>query len=142
MLRRMRGQPRRIRVYIVEDSPLFIGAMADLLNEIGSVEIVGSAGEAALAAEEIARLNPDVVTLDIQLTAGTGLDVLKRVKANRENSTVAIIFSNLVENGVHRLCSELGADFIFDKSYDFGMLEEVLRSMQYVGGTETCRAAG
>ncbi len=121
--------PGKIRVFIVEDSTIFVQAIMNLIGEIEGIEVVGSAGDAGQAKEGILRLNPDVVILDIQIAGGSGLDVLKDIKSRSCNAAIAIVYSSEAEPGYRRACVKLGADFVFDKSQDYEALFEVLRSM-------------
>jgi DNA-binding NarL/FixJ family response regulator len=118
-----------LRVYIVEDSPIFLKAIETLLAENERIAIVGCAGEASLAMREIPRLAPEVVILDFQLTSGSGIDVLKSIKAQKESSPIAIMFSSTAEPAFRRLSLKLGADFVFEKSRDFDRLAQLLQSM-------------
>ena len=119
----------RMRVFIVEDSPDFVRAIAELVGEIEWIDVVGSAADAELANDEIRRLNPDIVILDIRINGGTGLDVLKSVRERSRKSPVAIMLSGNSEPGYRRACLKLGADFVFDKAQDYDKLVEVLRAM-------------
>jgi two-component system nitrate/nitrite response regulator NarL len=118
-----------LRVYIVEDSPLFLKAIETLLNENERIAIVGCAAEASIAIGEIPRLAPDVVILDFQLASGSGIDVLKSIKAQKGASPIAIMFSSTLEPAFRRVSLKLGADFVFEKSRDFDRLAQLLRSM-------------
>lgn len=118
-----------LSVYIVEDSPIFLKAIETLLAENKRIAIVGCAGEAGLAMREIPHLAPEVVILDFQLARGNGIDVLKSIKAQKEASPIAIMFSGTVEPAFRRVSLELGADFVFEKSRDFDRLAQLLRSL-------------
>jgi DNA-binding response OmpR family regulator len=118
-----------LRVYIVEDSPIFLKAIETLLAENERIAIVGYAGEASIAMREIPRLAPEVVILDFQLASGSGIDVLKSIKAQKESSPLTIMFSSTVEPVFRRVSLKLGADFVFEKSRDFDRLAQLLRSM-------------
>jgi len=138
-----------LRVYIVEDSPIFLKAIENLLAENECIAIVGCASEAAVAMREIPRLAPEVVILDFHLIGGSGIDVLKSIKAQRikaqhinaqhinaqhinaqrQASPIAIMFSSHAEPAFRRVSMKLGADFFFEKSREFDLLAQLLRSM-------------
>ena len=148
-----------MRVYIVEDSPIFLKAIENLLAENECIAIVGCASEAAVAMREIPRLAPEVVILDFHLIGGSGIDVLKSIKAQRikaqhikaqhinaqqinaqhinaqhinaqrQASPIAIMFSSHAEPAFRRVSMKLGADFFFEKSREFDLLAQLLRSM-------------
>jgi two-component system, LytTR family, response regulator len=64
-----------IRALLVDDEEPARGRLRRLLAEAPDVEIVGEAGDGEQAMEEIARLTPDVVFLDIQMPGCTGMEV-------------------------------------------------------------------
>lgn len=65
-----------LRVLVVDDARLARRELRTLLAELPDVECVGEADDVPSAREAIARLQPDVVLLDIQLPSGSGFDVL------------------------------------------------------------------
>ena len=64
-----------MRALLVDDEEPARGRLRRLLAEAPDVEIVGEAGDGEHAMEEIARLTPDVVFLDIQMPGCTGMEV-------------------------------------------------------------------
>ena len=64
-----------IRALLVDDEEPARDRLRRLLAEVPDVEIVGEAGDGERAMEEIARLTPDVVFLDIQMPGCTGTEV-------------------------------------------------------------------
>lgn len=62
-----------LRVLIVDDEQLAIDRLADFLSDIEGVEVVGTARSSRAAHEEIARLQPDLVLLDIQMPGRSGM---------------------------------------------------------------------
>lgn len=67
-----------MRVLIVDDEPAARTRLARLLDDL-EVEVVGAAGDGLEALEQLARLRPDVVLLDIDMPEVTGLDVARRL---------------------------------------------------------------
>lgn len=91
--------------------------------------MTGSAADAAVAVQEIARLSPDVIILDLQLKSGTGIDVLRAVRRDGAAAPVSIVFSSCLDNACRKFCRRRGADFIVDKSENYSQLAEVIRSI-------------
>jgi DNA-binding NarL/FixJ family response regulator len=120
---------KETRVFTVEDSPVFVSAIEELLSGIPGVSMTGSAAEAALAVQEIRRLAPDVIILDLHLKSGTGIDVLRAVRRGAVISPVSIVFSSCLDESCRRVCRRHGADFIVDKSENYSQLAEVIRSI-------------
>lgn len=80
----------RLRVLIVEDEPLGVARLTDLLEEDGTTELVGVAEDVAGAIEAIRSLRPDLVFLDIQMPGGTGSDVVRAIGAEAMPTTVFV----------------------------------------------------
>ena len=80
----------RLRVLVVDDEPLGVRRLLNLLRNEPEIEVVGTAedGEAAIAA--IAELTPDLVFLDIQMPRKTGLDVVQEVGPERMPVTIFV----------------------------------------------------
>ncbi|HVW07808.1 MAG TPA: response regulator transcription factor [Bryobacteraceae bacterium] len=117
------------RVFAVEDSPVILSAIHEMLAGIPGVSIAGSAAEARVAIREIQRLLPDVIILDLHLKSGTGVDVLRAVKRHQGAAPVSIIFSSSLDRFCRQFCRRQGADFFVDKSGDYSRLTEVIRSI-------------
>ena len=75
----MTAPAQAIRVLLVDDEPLAIQRIEDLLRGEQGVEIVGVATSGAAAVEAIRRLHPDLVFLDVQMPGKTGLDVVREI---------------------------------------------------------------
>jgi two-component system LytT family response regulator len=66
-------------VFIAEDEPLARDVLRDAIYAHERLRLVGEAADGASALEQIERIRPDVVFLDIQMPEMTGLDVLRRL---------------------------------------------------------------
>jgi two-component system LytT family response regulator len=71
-------------VYIAEDEPLARDVLRDAIYADARLRLVGEAGDGATALEQIDRLRPDVVFMDIQMPELTGLEVLRRLSCMPE----------------------------------------------------------
>ncbi len=102
-----------IRVLIVDDSPLMRQLLTSLLAEESDIEVVGSAADPFIARDKIKQLQPDVLTLDIEMPRMTGLQFLKNLMRLRPMPVVMV--SSLTEQGAPETLDalELGAvDYI------------------------------
>jgi two-component system LytT family response regulator len=68
-----------MRALIVDDEPLARKRLRELLAHVDNVECIGEAVDGASAITAIDTLKPDLVFLDVEMPAGTGLDVLDRI---------------------------------------------------------------
>lgn len=104
---------KKIRVVVVDDSALVRGLLAEIINRESDMECVGAANDPLIAREMIRDLNPDVITLDIEMPKMDGIDFLARLMRLRPMPVVMI--STLTERGaeVTMRALELGAvDFV------------------------------
>ena len=101
-----------------------------MLADLENIEVIGQAQDALEAIESIPKLNPQVVILDIRMPRGSGLDVLKAVKKNKDSPKI-IIFTNYPYPQYRKKCLEAGADYFFDKHTEFEKLFEVLKQLAH-----------
>jgi two-component system chemotaxis response regulator CheB len=88
---------RRIRVLIVDDSALVRSLLTDILSADAGIEVVGVAGDAHVAREKIKQLNPDVLTLDVEMPKMDGITFLRNLMRLRPMPVVMV--SSLTERG-------------------------------------------
>lgn len=69
----------KIKVLIVDDSAIVRDVLSEKLSEQPNIEVVGTAPDAFIARDKIIRLNPDVVTLDIEMPRMDGLTFLEKL---------------------------------------------------------------
>ena len=104
---------KKIRVVVVDDSALVRSLLAEIINRQQDMECVGTANDPLIAREMIRELNPDVITLDIEMPKMDGIEFLGRLMRLRPMPVVMI--STLTERGaeVTMRALELGAvDFV------------------------------
>jgi two-component system response regulator LytT len=68
-----------LRAVLVDDEPLARDELGYLLGQVGGVEVIGQAGHGVEALATIARLEPDLVFLDVQMPGLTGFEVARRM---------------------------------------------------------------
>jgi len=89
---------RKIRVLIVDDSVVVRRLVTDVLATEPSIEVVGTASTGQIALAKIPQLNPDVVTLDVEMPVMDGLTTLREIRKTHPRLPV-IMFSTLTERG-------------------------------------------
>ncbi|MGV8951713.1 MAG: protein-glutamate methylesterase/protein-glutamine glutaminase [Cypionkella sp.] len=108
-----------IKVLVVDDSALIREVLTRMLTREGDIVVVGTAVDPIDAREKIKMLNPDVVTLDIEMPNMNGLQFLEKLM--RLRPTPVIMVSTLTKKGASEtlLALELGAvDFVAKPSAD------------------------
>ena len=108
-----------IKVLIVDDSALIRSVLTEIINKQPDMEVIGTAPDPLVAREKIKALNPDVLTLDVEMPKMDGLVFLERLMRLRPMPVVMV--SSLTEKNssitLHAL--ELGAfDFITKPKLD------------------------
>jgi two-component system chemotaxis response regulator CheB len=143
---------RRVRVLIVDDSALVRGLLTDILKSDPGIEVVGVAGDAHVAREKIKLLNPDVLTLDVEMPKMDGITFLKNLMRLRPMPVVMV--SSLTERGADVTLDALaiGAiDYLSKpkidlaatlKDYGDELIEKIrIASKASVRALDPCRAA-
>lgn len=118
----------RIRVFIVEDQPKILKNQLKLLEASHELEIVGTAlsGEAAL--DEVIRLKPQVLLLDLGLPRMSGIDVTRAVKAATPEVEI-LIFTIFDEEDKVLEAVQAGASGYLLKGTPAGKMIEAIREV-------------
>src|SRR5690606_2471520 len=87
----------KIRVLIVDDSALVRQVLTELLSADPGIEVVGTAADPLIAREKIKQLEPDVLTLDVEMPRMDGLTFLQNLMRLRPMPVVMV--SSLTEAG-------------------------------------------
>ena len=105
----------RVRVLVVDDSALVRKLMAAMLASDPEIEVVGTAADPLIAREKIKQLNPDVLTLDVEMPRMDGLTFLENLM--RLHPMPVVMVSSLTVQGaeVTLRALELGAVDYFAK---------------------------
>jgi len=108
----------KTRVMIVDDSATMRGLLSAILSRDPQIEVVGAAPDAAAARQLMRQLNPDVVTLDVEMPNMNGLEFLERIMRLRPIPVVMV--STLTQKGAEVTLSalEIGAVDYFAKPTD------------------------
>src|SRR5512140_1417691 len=107
------SQPKPIRVMVVDDSAFTRFAIMQKLNEDPALQVVGTASDGNEALRLIPQLQPDVVTLDVEMPHLDGLSTLREIMKNFPRPV--IMFSSLTKEGAAETIQALmlgAVDFI------------------------------
>ena len=119
---------RPLRVLLVEDSPLLIQRISELIGDLSNVELVGTATSEPDALARLEAGDVDAVILDLQLNTGSGFGVLRALK-HRAGGPTVIVFTNFAIGAYRETALALGARHFLDKSRDYARLPAVLQEL-------------
>jgi two-component system chemotaxis response regulator CheB len=132
-----------IELLIVDDSKLIRRALCKIFDSNDDVKVIGEAGNGLEALEVLPRLNPDVVTMDINMPAMDGLTALKHIMIKHPKPTVML--STLTQEGAAVTFDALkygAVDFIPkpSKIHELDMKvqhQNIIRKIVLAAGVET-----
>lgn len=116
---------KRTRVVIVDDSPTIRGVITSVLSQDAEIEVVGTAGDPLEARAAIKELNPDVITLDVEMPKMSGIEFLEKIMRLRPMPVIMV--STLTQAGaaISLEALEIGAvDCVGKPDFD-GLAEKV-----------------
>ncbi|MGN6605566.1 MAG: chemotaxis-specific protein-glutamate methyltransferase CheB [Jatrophihabitans sp.] len=87
-----------VRALVVDDSVVVRRTVATVLDAAGDIEVVGTASDGRIGLRRIAELEPDVVTLDVEMPGLTGIETLAEIRKSWPSLPV-IMYSTLTERG-------------------------------------------
>jgi two-component system chemotaxis response regulator CheB len=108
-----------VRVLIVDDSAVVRQILTEILSRDTGIEVVGSATDPYIAREKIKRLNPDVLTLDVEMPRMDGLAFLENLM--RLHPLPVVMISSLTERGADTTLQALAlgaVDFVSKPKLD------------------------
>ncbi len=118
-------------VFIVEDSPIIVNRVDDLLAETEGVRFLGNADTMTAALDILACEKPDAMILDINLGCSypvNGIQFLSLVRKLYPELKI-IMLTNHSDLRYRKLCMDGGADYFFDKSNDYDKIPEILQTI-------------
>jgi two-component system chemotaxis response regulator CheB len=102
-----------IRIIVVDDSPLYRQLVGNVLRDVPGVNVVGMAGSGQDALDQVERLAPDLLTLDVNMPGIDGIEVLRSL-GRRRSGTKAIMLSGLTAEG-----AAVTTDALLEGAFDF-----------------------
>lgn len=88
----------KIRALVVDDAVVMRRMITQALGNAPDIEVAGAAANGVIALQKLEQVNPDVVTLDVEMPEMDGLETLKEIRKTHPSLPV-IMFSTLTERG-------------------------------------------
>jgi DNA-binding NarL/FixJ family response regulator len=124
----LEGKEVAVNVLVVDNSAVLCAGIIGLLSSLRGITLISEAHDAQEAWRAIEELQPDVVTLDIQLSGGCGIKLLKRIK-QQQRAPVVIVLSHSSSLQYRNRSKEAGADFFLDKATEWTQLKILVQNL-------------
>lgn len=116
---------------MVDDSRQFVERMSCMLGELNIIGEIKVASGYEEAINIINEQTPDLALLDIHLPGKSGIELLKYIKRSGRPCHVMMV-SNQADEYYKKLCHKLGADHFFDKTHDFLLIPDTIRTLKII----------
>jgi DNA-binding NarL/FixJ family response regulator len=117
-----------MNAFIVEDSELILKLLLRTLKAVPNLMVVGHAASEADAIREMAAQPVDLVILDIKLSPGNGLEVLKAIRQENKQCVVMVL-SNETHERYRQQSFSLGANGFYDKTIELQSMVEAVKAL-------------
>jgi two-component system chemotaxis response regulator CheB len=101
------------KILVIDDSALYRQAISNVLRQRSDVIVVGKASNGVEALDKIVELDPDLLTLDVQMPGMDGIGVLREINKRRLR-TQAIVVSSFTSQG-----AQITTDALLEGAFDF-----------------------
>lgn len=121
----------KIRVLVVDDAVVMRKLVSETLNRDAELEVIGTAANGRIALQKIPQLNPDVLTLDVEMPEMGGLETLRELRKLYPRLPV-IMFSTLTQKGGEATLDALalGANDYVTKPANVGSVTESIERLE------------
>lgn len=117
-----------VRVLVVDDSAFFRKRLTEILSSDNHIEVIGTASNGKEAVDQVAKLKPDVVTMDIEMPVMDGITAVRRIMES--SPTPILMFSSLTTEGAKATFDALDAgavDYLSKHMDEIASDREVLK---------------
>jgi len=83
--------PQKIKILLVDDHPLVREWLTNLLSQQADFQVCGETGQAPEALQLVGALQPDIAIVDLTLAAGSGLELIKDIKAGHPSVALLVL---------------------------------------------------
>lgn len=116
-----------LTVYIVEDSFPVRERLIEAVADVPNARVVGQAEAISEALEGVQQVQPRVLIVDVQLRRGSGIRLLKQLRATGTGlPELVIVVTNYPTDDYRKASQDCGANHFFDKASEFDKVRDVL----------------
>ncbi len=110
---------RKIRTLVVDDSAVVRQTLTEILNQDPEISVMGAASDPFYAVKKIAKEEPDVITLDIEMPRMDGITFLKKIMS--QHPIPCVVISSLTTEGAETSI----------KALEYGAVEIITKPIMY-----------
>ncbi len=99
----------RIKTLVVDDSPLMLKILAQILKEAGNFDLIGTATDGCQGLRQMSLLSPELVLMDAHMPRLNGIQATRSIK-QREHPPKVIVVTSDDSTGMKTMAEEAGAD--------------------------------
>jgi DNA-binding NarL/FixJ family response regulator len=92
-------KPRKNRIFLVEDHPVFRDGLANLVNSEPDLTVCGEAADAKHGLESVVKLKPDLVVIDLGLPDKSGLELIKEIRDLKMQTKLLVV--SMFDEGIY-----------------------------------------
>jgi DNA-binding NarL/FixJ family response regulator len=96
------------KIYLLDDHPVVIEGLKKIIDQQEDMQVVGSAEDAVSGLQQIGKIKPEIVVLDITLKDRSGVDLIKKLRASHPGTHI-LVYSMHDENVYAERCLRAGA---------------------------------
>ena len=116
------------KVMIIDDSYIIRERICEYISSYDSVDIIAEASTIKDALKKINDLKPDIIIIDIRMPDGSGINILEKIQ-EMSDKPITIMFTAYPFERIKELCLTTGADYFFNKNYEFEKLAELVAAL-------------
>jgi two-component system, NarL family, response regulator NreC len=117
--------PELIRILLVDDHAVLRAGLRALLDGERDLRVVGEAGTGEEALEQVERLEPDVVVMDLSMGGMGGLEATRRISARGRDTRVLVLTMHAEEEHLLPVLEAGGSGYVNKRSADEELIEAI-----------------
>lgn len=117
-------------VLVVDDDTLLRNILKDIFQQDGRCDVVGEASDGDQALVQYRKLNPDLVTMDINMPGTNGIEAIGKIKQEYPDAKIIVVTSRL-EKDLLKQAFVLGAEDYITKPFEEDRVVQTIESILF-----------